>query len=127
MTDDQQARIKQLIGNIQVEFGDSVGALLQEVNHIRLKDNGTLLAKAAVERDSIRWTLEWHEGPIQFDLNVVAAIEDDGRYAKIARVWVQRHATTPLDYDGHTPTTRMRRLTALSLAEIREAIEAEWG
>jgi hypothetical protein len=31
-----------------------------------------------------------------------------------------------MDFEGHTPTTRMRRLTSLSIAAIREAIDAEW-
>ena len=68
----------------------------------------------------------WKDGAINFDLNVVVTIEDDGKHARVGRVWVQRHASTSLDFEGHTPTTRMRRLTGLSLDEIREAIEAEW-
>jgi hypothetical protein len=42
-------------------------------------------------------------------------------------VFVHRHASTSLDYEDHTPTTRMRRLTGFSMKDIREAIEAELG
>jgi hypothetical protein len=127
MVNEQSARTKQLIQNIQYEFGDAIAGVLKETNRRRLKGAGKLTAVAEVGRNSVRWTLVWTEGAINFDLNVVATIEDDGTHARIGRVWVQRHASTPLDFDGHTPTTRMRRLTMLSLAEIREAIDAEWG
>ncbi len=127
MADEQKTRIRQLLSSIQNDFRDPVANLLNEVSRTRLKGMGKLTAIAEVEQNNVRWTLEWQDGPIHFDLNVVAAVEDDGKQAKIGRVWVQRHASTAFDFDGHTPTTRMRRLTMFSPAEIREAIDAEWG
>ena len=123
----QQLRINHKVEEIKRDFGDALRDLLKDVNKTRLKNQGKLTAAPALERNSLRWTLAWKEGSINFDLNIVVAIEDDGKQAQVGRVWVQRHASTSLDYDGHTPTTRMRRLTMLSLDEIREAIDAEWG
>jgi len=38
---------------------------------------------------------------------------------------VRRHPSTPLVFEGHNPTLRIRRVTNLSLKEIKAAIEAE--
>jgi len=123
----QQIRINAKLEEIKKDFGNSIADLLKEVNKTRLKNKGRLTAAPVIERNSARWTLAWKEGDINFDLNVVAMVEEDGAQARIGRVWVQRHAATPAIFDGHTPTTRMRRLTMLSLDEIRDAIDAEWG
>jgi len=127
MANEQSPHAQQLIQSIQHEYGNAIAEVLRETSRHRLKGKGKVTVAAEAGRNSVRWTLAWMDGEINFDLNVVATIEDDGVRARIGRVWVQRHASTPLDFDGHTPTTRMRRLTSLSLAEIREAIEAEWG
>ncbi len=126
-TDLQQQRIDATIEGIKRDYSSRVVDLFQDLNTSRLSGNGKITAAPVVEGASLRWTLEWtEERKISFELSLVVNVEDDGREARIGRVWVHRHASTPLDYDGHTPTTRMRRLTGLSLREIREAIDAEW-
>ncbi len=126
-TDLQQQRIDATIEGIKRDYSSRVVDLFQDLNTSRLRGNGKITAAPVVEGASLRWTLEWtEERKISFELSLVVNVEDDGREARIGRVWVHRHASTPLDYDGHTPTTRMRRLTGLSLREIREAIDAEW-
>ena len=99
--------------------------LLRQANKSRLKGKGKVTPQPLIERNNLRWSLEWKEGKISFDLNVVVNVEDDGKQAQVSRVWVHRHASSSLDFEGHTPTTRMRRLTGLSLEEIQQAVEAE--
>jgi hypothetical protein len=93
---------------------------------VRLAGKGKVAAAPVIDRASLRWVLAWREDDVSYDLNVVVRFEDDGQSAYIAGVWVHRHAATPIDFEGHTPTTRMHRLTGLSIKEIRAAIEAEW-
>ncbi len=126
-TDLQQPRIAAAIEGIKRDYSNSIVDLFQDLNASRLNGKGKITAAPVVEGASLRWTLEWtEERKISFELSLVVNVEDDGREARVGRVWVHRHASTPLDYDGHTPTTRMRRLTGLSLREIRDAIDAEW-
>jgi hypothetical protein len=111
--------------------------LLQEINKTKLKGEGKITAAPVVDQNTLRWTLAWKApapgalgkkaGTVSYELNIVAFVEDDGREARMAKAWVHRRASTPMEFEGHTPTTRMRRLARLSLPEIREAIEAEWG
>lgn len=123
----QQARLNRKIEEIQQQFGSGIRALLDEMNRARLKGKGKITASPVVDRNNLRWTLAWKDpDKVSFELNVVVQVEDDGRAARVGKVWVHRHASAPLEFEGHTPTTRMRRLTGLSLAEIREAIESEW-
>ncbi len=122
----QQVRVNQKIEDLKNEFGIALRNLLKDLNKTRLNNRGNLPPSPVVDKNSLRWTLVWQDGAINYDLNVVVAIEDDGKQARIGRVWVQRHATVAFNYEGHTPTTRMRRLTGFSLEEIRAAIEAEW-
>lgn len=122
---DAQARLNELIEEIQNGIGKEITALLKEINTTRLAGKGKL-AKPVADRASVRWTLAWEQNKISYDLNVVVRLEDNGKTARVAGVWVHRHASTPLDYEGHTPTTRIHSLTGLSLEEIQEAIEAEW-
>jgi hypothetical protein len=119
-----QARINELIEEIKNGIGKEITALLKEINATRLAGKGKL-AKPVVDRASLRWTLAWEQNKISYDLNVVVRLEDNGKAARVAGVWVHRHASTPLDYEGHTPTTRMHRLTGLALEDIKAAIEAE--
>lgn len=126
--DSKKARVQAKIAEIRRDYAEPIAELLREINRSRLGGRGYLTAGPAVEGNALRWTLAWKEKrKVSFELNIVANIEDDGQSAKIGRVWVHRHASTTVDYDGHTPTTRMRRLTALSLPEIKQAIDAEWG
>ncbi len=125
MTDSTQDRINRQIEQVKNEFSKSIVELLKEVNKQHLKGKGNVAPQPIIDRTNLRWTLAWKVGKISYDLNIVANVEDDGKQARISKVWVHRHASTDYDFDGHTPTTRMRRLTGLSLAEIKEAIEAE--
>lgn len=122
-----QERITQKIQEVRTTFGKDIVALLRRVNMARLAGKGKVTAAPVIDRTSLRWTLAWRQDKISYDLNVVVRFDDDGQTARVTGVWVHRHAATPLEYEGHTPTTRMRRLTSLSIPEIREAIDAEWG
>lgn len=123
----KETRINQKIDEIKSEHGSRIIGLLKEVNQTRLKGKGKVIDTPTIDRNNVRWTLAWKEGSISFDLNVVVSIEDDGKQSRVGKVWIHRHAASSLDFDGHTPTTRMKRLTSLSLGEIRQAIEVEFN
>jgi hypothetical protein len=126
MTKAQEARIRVRIEEVRREYHDGIIDLLKEMNERRLLGKGQVASAPVVERTNIRWNLTWKEKlKISYDLNVVIGVEDDGKQARVGRVWVHRHASTPLDYEDHTPTSRMRRLSGFSMKEIREAVEAE--
>ncbi len=120
-------RINQKIDQVKSELDLPVVGLLKDANKRHLKSKGKVSSAPIIDRNNVRWTLAWKEEKTAFDLSVVIAIMDDGAQARVDRVWVHRHVTTPFDYDGHTPTTHMRRLTSLSIAEIKSAIEAEFS
>ena len=123
----QQARVDAKLEEIKLAYGDAINRLLKEINQARLKGRGKIKPTPVIENNSLHWVLSWKEQQkISFELDVIVSIEDDGRAAKVGRVWVRRHASTEIDFDGHTPTTRMRRLATLSMEGIREAIDAEW-
>lgn len=122
----REARIRAKIDEIKREYGDGIVGLLKEANARNLHGAGELAAKPVIEGSNLRWTLSWKEKEkISFNLSVVIGVVDNGKQANIERVWVHRHASTPMDYEDHTPTSRMRRLTDLSIAGIRAAVEAE--
>jgi len=121
-----QERITQKIDQVKATLGNDIVTMLEQVNATRLAGKGKVTPTPVADRASLRWVLEWKQGKISYDLNVVVRFDDDGQTARVAGVWVHRHASTPLEFEGHTPTTRMHRLTGLSIKEIREAIEAEW-
>jgi hypothetical protein len=122
----QQARVAAKIEEINHAYGSDIRDLLKEVSRTRLKNKGKLTLAPAIENNSLRWTLSWKEQQkISLELHVIISVEDDGHAAKVGRVWIHRHASTSIDFEGHTPTTRMRRLASLSIDEIREAIDAE--
>jgi|GEM_PF-788775 len=122
-----QERIAQKIEEVKNALGKDLVELLKQINATRLGGKGKVTETPVVERASVRWTLAWEQGKISYDLNIVVRFDDDGKNARVAGVWVHRHASTPMEYEGHTPTTRMHRLTGLSIKEIKEAIDAEWG
>jgi hypothetical protein len=121
-----QDRINQQLEQVKRDLGDNIVNLLRDANRTHLDGKAIMAAAPTIDRNSVRWTLAWKENEVSFNLNVVVAVVDDGKQARVDRVWVHRHVTTPFDFDGHTPTTRMRRLTSLSIAEIKSAIEAEF-
>jgi hypothetical protein len=120
------ARVIQKIEEIKRDFGPGILHLLHQANQTFLQAKGLVSPTAKVDRNNIRWTLAWQDGALAFDLNVVISIDDDGKQARVGRVWLHRHAASTLAFEGHTPTTRMKRLTKLSLPEIKEAIELEF-
>lgn len=122
-----QARIAKRIEEVKDALGKDIVALLKQVNTTRLAGKGKVTATPIADRASLRWMLAWEQDKISYDLNVVVRFDDNGQTARVAGVWVHRHASTPMEYEGHTPTTRMHRLTGLAIKEIKEAIEAEWG
>ena len=121
-----QERIDKKIEEIKTMLGRDIVTLLRQVNATRLGGKGKVTTAPVADRASLRWMLEWKQDRVSYDLNVVVRFDDDGQTARVAGVWVHRHASTPMEYEGHTPTTRMHRLTGLSIKEIKEAIEAEW-
>ncbi len=123
---EMQERIDKKIEEIKTVLGKDIVTLLRQVNSTRLGGKGKVTTTPVADRASLRWMLEWKQDKISYDLNVVVRFDDDGQTARVAGVWVHRHASTPLEFEGHTPTTRMHRLTGLSIKEIKEAIEAEW-
>lgn len=125
MTTQTEERIASKLDEIQQEWSKPIAGLLREINRIKLGGKGKTMLRPTRDRASLRWTLAWHEGKIAYDLNVIIHVEDDGKAAKVSKVLIHRHASADYDYDGHTPTTRMRRLSELSLTEIKQAIEAE--
>ena len=122
-----QERMNQKIEEVKAALGKDIVTLLKQVNAARLGSKGKVAATPVADRASLRWTLEWKKDRISYDLNVVVRFDDDGKTARVAGVWVHRHVSTPMEFEGHTPTTRMHRLTGLSIEEIREAIDAEWA
>ncbi len=122
----QQARIEAMLEEIDRVYSSQVRDILKEINRTRLKNKAKLTLAPVIEHNSLRWSLSWKEQQkISFELHIIVSVEDDGHMAQVARVWIHRHASTPIDFEGHTPTTRMRRLTILSIDGIREAINAE--
>jgi hypothetical protein len=121
-----QERINQKIEQVKHEIASGIVNLLQAANIKHLKSKGKVTALPIVDRNSVRWSLAWKQEKTMFDLSIVVTLSDDGTRARVDRVWVHRHAATPFDFDGHTPTTHMRRLTSLSIPEIEAAIEAEF-
>ncbi len=123
----QQARVGQKIKEVEQQFGKAIYDLLEEMNRVRLNGKGELKQPASISSDSLRWMLTWKDSnQVSFEISVIVRIEDDGRQARIAGAWVHRRASTPIQFDGHTPTTKMRKVSQLSVEAIRSAIVAEW-
>jgi hypothetical protein len=127
MANPQRERLKEKIKEIEEQFGGDIYAILDELNRSHLKGKGHLNKEPYKDEYSLRWLIKWKESKIAYEMSVVIRVEDTGHEASIGGVWVRRHASTPLDYEGHTPTTRMRRVTNFTMQSIRDAIQAEWG
>ena len=123
----QHERLEQKIKQVEEEFGPKLYAMLMQFNRERLDGKGQVKEAAITDEHSLRWMMKWKEAKVTYEMSIVIRLEDTGREAQVSGVWVHRHASTPLDYEGHTPTTRMRRVTNLSMKDIHSAIEAEWG
>lgn len=119
-------RIKQKIAETKRAHNKSIVALLKEANKTHLDSQGKVTGQPKIAQNSLRWTLAWKQGKISYDLNLIVSVDDNGTEARVDKVWVHRHASSDYDFEGHTPTTRMRRLTGIDLAEIKQALEAEF-
>ncbi len=123
----KQMRLNLKAEEIRKSFGHRIEGLLEKQNQTRLGGKGNIAASSPLEDGSLRWTLTWRRTDgIALELDVIVQIEDSKQGARVSRVIVRRHASTPLDYEGHTPTTKMRRLSDLSIDAIQEAILSEW-
>lgn len=122
----QQERLQQKIKEVEDELGPKLYAMLMQVNRERLNGKGQVKESAITDEHSLRWMMKWKESKITYEMSIVVRVEDNGREAHVGGAWVHRHASTPLDFEGHTPTTRMRRVTKVSIEDIHDAIEAEW-
>ncbi len=122
-----QERIDKKLGEIQRDVEPEVNGLFRELNRARLDDKGRV-GRTVRDRSSVRWSLAWteEESGIAFELAVILYVEDDGSAARFSKGWLHRRASAPIDFDGHTPTTRMRRIPSASPADVKEAILAEW-
>lgn len=121
-----QERIDKKLGEIQRDVEPEIEALFGELNRARLNGRGEM-GKMVRDGNSLRWALAWREDSgIAYQLVVILYVEDDGRVARFSRGWVHRRASTPIEYEGHTPTTKMRRIASTSPAEIKDAILGEW-
>ncbi len=127
-TSTQRERIQKKISEIQSRYGKDLADLLEEINRARLGGKAQVAPVPQIDQNTLRWSLKWKtEDKVTFELVIAVGIEDDGRAAKIRGVWVHRRAAAPIEYAGHTPTTRMIRLgTLISIAAIREATESQW-
>ncbi len=119
-------RINRVIEQVKRESGKGIVDLLKAANQTYLKGKGKVTSQPKIDRSNMRWILSWKQDKISYDLNIVISVDDNGTEARVGKVWVHRHASSDYDFDGHTPTTRMRRLAGLSLNEIKEALEMEF-
>lgn len=123
--DSTNARLDQKASQIIRDQGPLIHHLLADMNHIQLADQGKL-GSAEIGRRNVRWKLEWQAGPVSYKMHVVIGLKDDGISARIDRVLVQREASTPFAFEGHTPTTTMRTLGSFNLEEIRRTVLELW-
>jgi hypothetical protein len=122
----QNERLQEKIEEVERELGPKLYAMLMQVNRERLNGKGQVKEAPITDTHSLRWMMKWKESKITYEMSIVIRVEDTGREARVGGAWVHRHASTPLDFEGHTPTTRMRRVAKVSIEDIRDAIEAEW-
>lgn len=122
-----QERLQEKIKEVNRDFGSKIYEMLMHFNRERLNGKASLNDEPYTDEHSLRWMMKWKQAQITYELSIVIRVEDTGREARVGGVWVRRHASTPLDFEGHTPTTRMRRVTNFTMKEIQDAVEAEWG
>lgn len=121
-----QTSANEITQQFQQEHGKRIIDLLGETNRAHLNGKGKLLLQPFINGNLVRWTLTWMQDQIAFDLNIVLNLVSNGGQAQVESVFVHRHASTPYDFPGHTPTTRMRRVKGFSMTAIKDAIQAEF-
>ena len=107
------------------EYGPAIHGLLAELNETRLDGQGRLTS-AEIGRKAIRWELEWKAEPVSYRIHVGVTVGDDGKEAFVDRVLVQREASAPYSFEGHTPTTMMKQIAHLDVAEIKAKLMDIW-
>lgn len=126
MMTETNERINAVVEQVKHQFGKGIVDALKSANQNYLKGKGKVASQPKIDQHNLRWSLAWKEDKISYDLNLVVGIEDNGKTARVDKVWLHRHASTDFDFDGHTPTTRMKRLTGLSIDEIKQAIDGSF-
>ncbi len=119
--DSANARLDRKASEVIRDLGPLIHQLLADINHTYLAAKGKL-GSAEMGRRNVRWVLEWQTDQVTFKLHVVVGLKDDGKHAEVDRVLIQREASTPFTFEGHTPTTTMRTMDKFSLEETRRTI-----
>jgi hypothetical protein len=125
LADQVDARLRAKASEIVRTYGPAVHGLLVEMNETRLDGQGRLTS-AEIGRKAIRWELEWNVEPVSYRIHVGVTIGDDGEKAFVDRVLVQREASAPYSFEGHTPTTMMKQVAHLDVEEIRAKLIEVW-
>ncbi len=123
--EDVDARLRVKASEIVREYGPAIHGLLAEMNMTRLDGQGRLTS-AEIGRKAIRWELEWKNEPVSYRIHVAVTIADDGKEAFVDRVLVQREASAPYAFEGHTPTTMMKQIAHLEVEEIKAKLIDIW-
>ncbi len=124
----QNERLAKKLDEVEDEYDIPISDLFAEINRTQLGDAGKRVATPYRDEYSLRWVMKWDGADsASYELSIVFRVEDTGSEARIAGIWVRRHASMPFDFDGDTPTTHMRRVTDISMDGIRAAVEAEMG
>lgn len=118
-------RLEQKASEVVTEFGPGIHQTLAELNKTRLQNQGRL-GSAEVGRRGVRWALEWQAGEIAYRMNIAIRIVDNGSSAMVDQVIVQKEASTPYAFAGHTPTTTMKLVHEVNIAEINKALDDLW-
>ncbi len=118
-------RLEQKASEVVTQFGPAIHQALAELNKTRLKNQGRL-SSAEVGRRGVRWVLEWQAGEISYKMHIAIRIVDNGNSAAIDQVMVEKEASTPFLFEGHTPTTTMKIVRELNIDEIKKALEEMW-
>ncbi len=118
-------RLQEKASEIIRDFGPAIHGLLAEMNTTRLNGQGRL-GSAEIGRKAIRWELEWKSDPVSYRVHVGVTIADDGEKAFVDRVLIQREASAPYSFRGHTPTTMMKQIAHLDVNEIRVKLMEMW-
>ncbi len=120
-----EARLSQKASEVVRDYGPAIHQLLTDLNASKLHGHGRV-SSAEMGRKAVRWELEWPDGEVTYRMHVAVTLADDGRSAYIARVLVQKEASTSYAYQGHTPTTMMKQVKDLNVQEIERALIEIW-
>ncbi len=119
-----ETRLKNKAAEVAEKSGAAIQQLLAELNAARLNGAGKISHDSQPQH--VRWSLEWKRETITYRLRIAARLVDDGSEARFDQVLVQKEAWTAYQFEGHTPTTTMKRVSSLDIAKIREAVLMMW-